>query len=93
MGYIINKESLTRATNILGNTLGLASTGIMVVATHAFINKGGIRLYEPNKTIAVLEFLAAMFGVGFFLYKVGRGFRPKKLGKGYHIVTRQHRGK
>lgn len=68
-------------TDLAGFGIGGVVSGIMVIATYSFLKHGGYILYEQNKIISLAEFVAAIFGTGYFGYRILKLLTKKELEK------------
>ena len=78
----MNKIKITKlTTDFIGYTVGCVASGVMVLATYSFLKHGGIIFYEQNKILSLAEFIAAIFGTGYFSYKILKMLTNKELDK------------
>jgi len=68
-------------TDFIGYTVGGVASGVMVLTTYSFLKHGGIILYEQNKIISLAEFIVAIFGTGYFGYRILKLLTNKELDK------------
>lgn len=70
MGKYIEGKKLV--ADLFGNGIGIVATAYMTIKTYHFLKYGGIIFYEQNRLISLTEFLASIFGVSYFGYKLGK---------------------
>lgn len=68
-------------TDFIGYTIGGVTSGVMILAAYSFLKHGGIILYEQNKILSLAEFVAAVFGTGYFGYRVLKLLTKKEIEK------------